>query len=302
MINFEIKNNEQYKSTEILFDGKPSEQIREILKANGYRWHGVRRVWYGYKKAEEIAEILQAVENGQPIPHATAEKNREHENSDREREQKEKENQARLWAKIAEMWQDSEKWLEYYKKDTAYLIELESGEIISIEKPRIETRFCFGYGQNGVSTEEDYERAENMAEYANREQSYFLKENLKGLKEQIAELKGEKTKYGYEYDAYRYKAYYYDDGRNGKTTIAKVKNYSDSDIINWADRYNGINVSDLTVDECAEKMHYKKLTEADTEKYLYYLEKTLADFEKRLNTYLKKYGTSKLTCWSYLVD
>lgn len=65
MVNFAIKNNEQFKSTEILFDGKPSEQILNVLKANGYRWHGVRRIWYGYKSAEEIAEILKAAENGE---------------------------------------------------------------------------------------------------------------------------------------------------------------------------------------------------------------------------------------------
>ena len=63
MLNFEIKNNEQFKITEILFDGKPSENIRNALKSAGYRWHGVRRIWYGYKNADEIAEILKAAEN-----------------------------------------------------------------------------------------------------------------------------------------------------------------------------------------------------------------------------------------------
>ena len=32
MLNFEIKNNEQFKSTEILFDGKPSEQAKEFVR------------------------------------------------------------------------------------------------------------------------------------------------------------------------------------------------------------------------------------------------------------------------------
>ena len=30
---------------------------------------------------------------------------------------------------------------------------------LGFEKPSIQTRFCFGYGQNGISTEEDYKRA-----------------------------------------------------------------------------------------------------------------------------------------------
>lgn len=59
-MKYEIRENEQFKSTEILFDGKPSESIRNILKANGYRWHGVRRLWYGYKTAEEAKKLLNS--------------------------------------------------------------------------------------------------------------------------------------------------------------------------------------------------------------------------------------------------
>ena len=35
---------------------------------------------------------------------------------------------------------------------------------LGFEKPSIQTRFCFGYGQNGISTEEDYEGARNSAD------------------------------------------------------------------------------------------------------------------------------------------
>ena len=62
MLNYQVNINEQFKSTEILFDGKPSEAVREKLKANGYRWHKVKGVWYGYKTPEELAEILNGSE------------------------------------------------------------------------------------------------------------------------------------------------------------------------------------------------------------------------------------------------
>lgn len=58
MLNYQVNINEQFKSTEILFDGKPSEAVREKLKANGYRWHKVKGVWYGYKTPEELEKIL----------------------------------------------------------------------------------------------------------------------------------------------------------------------------------------------------------------------------------------------------
>lgn len=47
---------------------------------------------------------------------------------------------------------------------------------------------------------------------------------------------------------------------------------------------------------------FQRLTEQDEAKYLAALEKVRADFVKRLNTYLKKYGTSKLHTWAYLSD
>jgi len=43
-----ITKNNDFNSYEVTFDGKPSEDIRAALKAHGYRWHGVRRLWYGY--------------------------------------------------------------------------------------------------------------------------------------------------------------------------------------------------------------------------------------------------------------
>lgn len=51
------KNNE-FNSLEISFDEKPSEEVRNILKANNFRWHSVKKVWYGYKTQEEIEKAL----------------------------------------------------------------------------------------------------------------------------------------------------------------------------------------------------------------------------------------------------
>lgn len=59
-MTYTIANNEQYNSIEITFDGKPCEAVRAALKANGYRWHGARRLWYGYTDAETISEAINA--------------------------------------------------------------------------------------------------------------------------------------------------------------------------------------------------------------------------------------------------
>lgn len=57
---YEIKENHEYNSREVYFNGKPSEEVRNALKALKMRWHGVKRCWYGY--AAEI-DILRAISN-----------------------------------------------------------------------------------------------------------------------------------------------------------------------------------------------------------------------------------------------
>ena len=54
------KNNE-FNSLEISFDEKPSEEVRSILKANHFKWHSVKKVWYGYTTQEEIEKALNGV-------------------------------------------------------------------------------------------------------------------------------------------------------------------------------------------------------------------------------------------------
>lgn len=60
-MKYTINRNESFKSFEIAFDCKPADHVRELLKSNGYRWHGARGIWYGYK---DIAAALSALTNG----------------------------------------------------------------------------------------------------------------------------------------------------------------------------------------------------------------------------------------------
>ena len=57
-MTYEIRNNAQFNSTEIYFDGKPSEAVRDALKAHKFRWHSVKRCWYGYASEETIAAAI----------------------------------------------------------------------------------------------------------------------------------------------------------------------------------------------------------------------------------------------------
>ena len=61
-MKYEIKENPEFKSVEIAFDAKPSENVRDILKAMRFRWHSVKKVWYGYKTIEEVKNALEGGE------------------------------------------------------------------------------------------------------------------------------------------------------------------------------------------------------------------------------------------------
>ena len=41
-----MKENTEHKEIELYFDGKPSADILDILKGNGWHWHNVKKCWY----------------------------------------------------------------------------------------------------------------------------------------------------------------------------------------------------------------------------------------------------------------
>ena len=69
-MTYTITTNPNFNSIEITFDGKPSEAIRNALKELRFRWHNVKKIWYGYKDEETVRTALDNAENGKPTPKA----------------------------------------------------------------------------------------------------------------------------------------------------------------------------------------------------------------------------------------
>lgn len=61
-MTYTITNNAQFNSIEITFDTKPSETIREALKALRFRWHKQKGLWYGYTTEAEVREAIEKAE------------------------------------------------------------------------------------------------------------------------------------------------------------------------------------------------------------------------------------------------
>lgn len=158
---------------------------------------------------------------------------------------------------------------DYIIKSTSEVIKTSQGVLISFDKPTIETRFCFGHGYCGISTEEDTKRAFDNAENARTNEQYFLQENLKGINQKIEAVKNAEKVYVINYNHRKNCGYY-------KT---------DEEFRHWNDTPEGI-----------------EATKEDVELIVKTLENEKAKFEKRLNTYLKRYGLSKIHSWTYLVD
>ena len=280
MLNYQVNINEQFKSTEILFDGKPSEAVREKLKASGYRWHKIKGVWYGYKTPEELEKILN--ESDEQAHDVKAEiKAKTDEQKAKEQADKEEQNRLKkLYIEIlgCESWKGDLKMLEYFDKSISRVVELADGSLIAIDKKSIETRFCFGYGQNGISDDEDKERAHNMAHYAKTQQDYFISENLKNFSWEYEKLKAEPDNMYLGVKYYR------------SPEDSKVKSLQYFDWWNW---------ENLNSESKAKLI---KLSPDDVQKLIEAYEIERKNFEKRLNAYLKRYGTSKLNVWTYLVD
>lgn len=61
-----LQINNELNGIEIFFESKPEPATLEALKAAGYRWHKVKKLWYA-KNTPERLELAKSITNGEPI-------------------------------------------------------------------------------------------------------------------------------------------------------------------------------------------------------------------------------------------
>lgn len=150
------------------------------------------------------------------------------------------------------------------EKWEAAAVELSCGYVI-IQKPSINTRFCIGYGYGFT-----YEEASKIADAQRTNENMFIQKNLKSLKGEIERLEDVDNQIGV------YPNYY------GKEWRLDYYNHTDFIIRGWR-LPTGATI----------------LNKEDRSLLIEAYKKVYAKFEKRLQTYLKRYGLSKLTVWTY---
>lgn len=168
-----------------------------------------------------------------------------------------------------EVWPNDPHMIDYCRKKIICVVRLESGGLVEIEKPRIETNFCFGYSDSSYNTD-DYDRANRMAEHAASSEEYFIQKNMDKILDAINWLKKSNI-----YSRNRY---------CGTESNSRIRALEQQRV--------GEPLPDGT----------QLITEKDRAAMIEAWEMVGQDFRKRLGTYLKRYGMSKVHSWSYWRD
>ncbi len=255
-MTYRIERNDMTKLVYLTFDGDIPVEVRVAIKEAGFLFRGYDANWTMLGSMitdDEINRIIgDALASAKPRPVMS----------------KEEENALRdeyLVRKVAKDGHD--RWKKYYRDNIGALVRLTTGEIFCIEKPRIETSFCFG--ESGYDADDAY----HMAHVARTNEDYFKERNLRDLKTEI--------------DLLSYRTGLYNNER-----LAAERWGCDGVVwVSFCSRFDrdGKFISD-------------ELSEEDRERVLEGYRKAYKAFEKRLDTYLKRYGLSKVRSWTYWRD
>ena len=188
-----------------------------------------------------------------------------------------------LEKELRKVWGNDDRMTSYCMKEAAYIIELSDGSILTIDKPRIKKDFCFGYGMYLQCTDEDFRRADGMREKAEKDVNYFIEKNLEEINGKIQALKQDKK------NVYTSLHYIGQEPGDLLKSYLVTREWETPD--NEFDNRVFWNLKEI-----------KQLDNDDIALIIAGLEEVKKSFIKRLNTYLKKYGLSKINAWTYLVD
>lgn len=177
-----------------------------------------------------------------------------------------------LRSEYRKVWGDDTKMVDFCTKKVSAFMTI--GDcIVTIDKPSIQTRFCFGYGVQGAY---DYDEAQTTCSKMSQSERYFIDYNLHDcLAGQLINRMDEAVWVDYWLVGPRYNT-----SCNLYSVCSKDRN-----------------------ERCIyEDKGWHRLTEEELAEYKEMLQGELEKFRKRLSTYLKRYGLSKCRYWTYWTD
>ena len=186
------------------------------------------------------------------------------------------------WTKV---WQDKG-MLDYERKKFNGAVRLANGGILFFEKPSIDNRFCF----HDEGPQYDF-YCHLMADKEKRLAEYFKQENLGKMDGDIESLREAKLD---ERDGFLY------DSDHRRVYLQRLQYDGQAAPLNlW--RYLRLRPWDVE-DRPSFWPNIEPMTEGDRKTILAGLQREREKFEKRLDSYLKRYGVSKIHTWTYWAD
>ena len=251
--------NSEKNGIEIRFPEKPAPATLAALKAAGYRWSVKGHFWYA-RQTEKALSVARQV-TGADVPACVPSPVVPVAPSAPSWEDKQAALCVKYHAALVERWKGDESMVAYCEKESAALFEIR-GVLVSLEKPRIETSFCFG--ESGY----DMDEAVQSCKVAQTDENYFIRENMKSLNAMANDLSSETAHAWVE------------------PISAKIGRLYTADYLGGYRRPES--AFDLTAQERAQALEA--------------VQHVQASFEKRLRAYLKRYGLSKVRTWTYWRD
>jgi hypothetical protein len=71
---YTITHNEQFDSLEVSFTTMPAAEVRAALKTMGFRWHSVKKLWYGHAEESAVLAAIDPQPEPDPEPSPKSEK------------------------------------------------------------------------------------------------------------------------------------------------------------------------------------------------------------------------------------
>ena len=283
-MTYTITKNAKYNSLEVSFQSKPSAEVREALKALRFRWNGKAGIWYGYATEEATRAAIE----GKEAPEA-AEKPQK---AARKAQGPSKEE---IRAEYAKAWENP-KMVDYCTNKAAAVAVLPSGEWVVVDKQHIETRFCFG--ESGY----DYDEAQELAAHARTSESYFKRENMAHFQEWLKDLEEVKDlQHGNDYALTIHRTKY--TGQKEDCRLARIELTRLTEVLN--DLGGSAFLDELPGKAITGRYsgnYYRVATPEEIDIIRAAYEEAAKVHEKKVDAYLKRYGTSKVHSWTYWLD
>lgn len=199
----------------------------------------------------------------------------------------------KLRTEYSKVWKD-QKMIDYCVNKVAEYAVLSNENIVTVDKQTIEKDFCFG--ESGY----DYDDAQAMAAHARKSEKYFKDKNMEYFKEWIDDLTNcvNVTNNGRYVLVIAPKAYY------SQTEDCKLASITWCKLTDIIDSMGGsCYVEDLPGTEIT--VHgtlYRIATKEEVYQIYEMYRRAEKNHEKKVDSYLKRYGTSKVNSWTYWRD